>query len=753
MGPLPRSRERAVRRGARAPRSAPADRRLPARRARPRRRPRADRSRHAHAAGGSARREPSHPDPARRLPDRRRDARRARGRRRAHPHPSGVRALGAAQPGLLTPDAPAGSGGPGGARRPGGVPARAPDRYGAREPRGPDERTDAPRGAVPRAAEHLGGGAGRRHRGDRGAHPAAAVAPLHLANHPRGAPRGVARGSSAARPACPSSCSCCPSASSRSSSSEAGRSRRPARARSTRSSCWRRPCCCSPHRSWSLRLLLFVFRRIDSRIGRIEAPTRLPGGAQAQSLPRAPGSPPRCCCCSRWVCSSSRPRTARSCCGTTRTRRTRIVGADWNVHVTPPDDVLSGDRRHAAEHDAGRAHRAATSTRARTPCHPSRSRSTPPPTPPADGGDRTSRRRRSTEILDGIEDLRPRDRPPGGRDARSRCRSTSRRPPCGIGVTATVSTTSGVTPTPRRSSRSRPGPRPTIPLTPGTTAALHHVPGGHAPDLPFRFTIAIIERGHRRRAAAAGRLGPADVAGQRRASSTPAGDRYRFDMQLGAATCSAASSRSRSRCPRSCPPTSPPRSTYVHRDARRPGHRARSGGRGLPVPATIPNAPFIVVPARALLEREPPSPSRASSLNEVWAEGDGTPLRRSAGAGLHPGARRPRTAPIEGFLAQLPQSLAARHELRRGGRRRRPGGRRRRGGAVLRPAPPRLRVRRAPGDGRRVPQIVRTLALEQGLLLGFAVVAGLGLGYLLLRLMMPYVGPSLRCVVSAARCS
>ena len=29
------------------------------------------------------------------------------------------------------------------------------------------------------------------------------------------------------------------------------------------------------------------------------------------------------------------------------------------------------------------------------------------------------------------------------------------------------------------------------------------------------------------------------------------------------------------------------------------------------------------------------------------------------------------------------------------------------------------------------------------LLLGFAVVAGLGLGYLLLRLMMPYVGPSL----------
>jgi ABC-type antimicrobial peptide transport system permease subunit len=40
-------------------------------------------------------------------------------------------------------------------------------------------------------------------------------------------------------------------------------------------------------------------------------------------------------------------------------------------------------------------------------------------------------------------------------------------------------------------------------------------------------------------------------------------------------------------------------------------------------------------------------------------------------------------------------------------------------------------------------QIVRTLVLEQVLLLGFAVAAGLGLGYLLLRLMMPHVGPSL----------
>ena len=40
-------------------------------------------------------------------------------------------------------------------------------------------------------------------------------------------------------------------------------------------------------------------------------------------------------------------------------------------------------------------------------------------------------------------------------------------------------------------------------------------------------------------------------------------------------------------------------------------------------------------------------------------------------------------------------------------------------------------------------QIRRTLVLEQGLLLGFAVLAGLTLGYGLLRLVMPYIGTSL----------
>jgi ABC-type antimicrobial peptide transport system permease subunit len=45
--------------------------------------------------------------------------------------------------------------------------------------------------------------------------------------------------------------------------------------------------------------------------------------------------------------------------------------------------------------------------------------------------------------------------------------------------------------------------------------------------------------------------------------------------------------------------------------------------------------------------------------------------------------------------------------------------------------------------GMRSAQIRRTLILEQSVLLGFAILAGLVLGYLLLRLMMPSIGLSI----------
>ena len=428
MGPLPRSRERALRRGARAPRSAPADRRLPARRARPRRRPRADRSRHADAAGGSARREPSHPDPARRLPDRRGDARRARRGRRAHPHPAGVRALGAAQPGLLTPDAPAGPSGPGGARRPGGVPARAPDRSGAREPRGPDERTDAPRGAVPRAAEHLGGGAGRRHRDDRGAHPAAAVAPLHLANHPRGAPRGVSRGSSAAVP-------------------------RPRRAgRAARRGLRVHP---APRRDEAAGRLghdrparaagadVAALRRVvpgpaaaavrvpsDGRADReIAARTRLPGRAQAQSCPGR-GIRLRAAVAARHGSARGLDLVPRDRAAEPRGRGAHDRGRRLERPGLAARRRLVGDRRHAAEHDPGDPYRAGLRPRHVRPS-PVRDRDRP----------RHLRGRWMVAIgllgdadrpdPGGIEDLALGLRPPRRARPRSRCRSTSRRPPRG----------------------------------------------------------------------------------------------------------------------------------------------------------------------------------------------------------------------------------------------------------------------------------------------------------------------------------
>jgi FtsX-like permease family len=162
----------------------------------------------------------------------------------------------------------------------------------------------------------------------------------------------------------------------------------------------------------------------------------------------------------------------------------------------------------------------------------------------------------------------------------------------------------------------------------------------------------------------------------------------------------------------------------------------------LQFPSMIPNAPFIVLSGPALLERAASVPEPGLVLNEVWAEGDRDPIPLLRAEGFIPGAVA-RTAPIEGFLAQLPQSLALGMNFVSAA-----------GGAALvivgvaaalyfaqRRRDYEFAALRAMGAPSG--QIVRTLALEQVLLLGFAVIAGLGLGYLLLRLMMPYVGPSL----------
>jgi putative ABC transport system permease protein len=159
-------------------------------------------------------------------------------------------------------------------------------------------------------------------------------------------------------------------------------------------------------------------------------------------------------------------------------------------------------------------------------------------------------------------------------------------------------------------------------------------------------------------------------------------------------------------------------------------------------PGVVPNAPFVVVSTSGLLERQFSIPEAGVTLNEVWANTPEDPSPALSQAGWVPGLATA-TAPIEGALAQLPQSLAVGMNFT---------------AAVagvglvivgvaaglyftMRRRDYEFAALRAMGAGRH--QVRRTLVLEQAGLLGFALVAGLGIGYWLLRLVMPYVGPSL----------
>jgi hypothetical protein len=159
-------------------------------------------------------------------------------------------------------------------------------------------------------------------------------------------------------------------------------------------------------------------------------------------------------------------------------------------------------------------------------------------------------------------------------------------------------------------------------------------------------------------------------------------------------------------------------------------------------PGLVPNAPFLVVSDTALLERQLSIPEAGITVNEIRANTPEDPSAALKAAGFSPGLVQS-TAPIEGLLAQLPQSLAVGMNFT----------------AALaglglvvigvaaglyftmRRRDYEFAALRAMGTG--APQIRRTLMLEQIGLLGFALVAGLAIGYALLRLMMPYVGTSL----------
>ena len=167
-------------------------------------------------------------------------------------------------------------------------------------------------------------------------------------------------------------------------------------------------------------------------------------------------------------------------------------------------------------------------------------------------------------------------------------------------------------------------------------------------------------------------------------------------------------------------------------------------------PSVVPNAPFVVVSAPALLERQFAIPEAGLTLSEVWANGPDDPSAALRDLGFFTGAVEA-TGPIEGILAQLPQSLAVGMNFTAAA-----------GGLGLvvigvaaglyfaqRRRDYEFAALRAMGTEAR--QIRRTLILEQTGLLGFALVAGLAIGYGLLKLVMPYVGTSLGGLVPAAR--
>ena len=159
-------------------------------------------------------------------------------------------------------------------------------------------------------------------------------------------------------------------------------------------------------------------------------------------------------------------------------------------------------------------------------------------------------------------------------------------------------------------------------------------------------------------------------------------------------------------------------------------------------PTILPNGPFVVVSGPALLERAAAIPEPGVALNEVWARGETDPRPALEKVGFVPGPVE-RTAPIVGALAQLPQSLAVGLQFTAAA-----AGL----GLVIIGVAVGLSIAQRRRDfefaalramGTEAGQLRRAIVLEQAVLLGFAVVAGLAVGYLMLRLMLPYFGRDL----------
>jgi hypothetical protein len=151
---------------------------------------------------------------------------------------------------------------------------------------------------------------------------------------------------------------------------------------------------------------------------------------------------------------------------------------------------------------------------------------------------------------------------------------------------------------------------------------------------------------------------------------------------------------------------------------------------------------FVVVSTPALLRAAVRIPEPGLALNQVWAMGKDDPRPALRQAGMIPGATQA-AGPIIGALAQLPQSLAVGMNFATA-----VGGL---GLVVLGVAIGLYFAQRRRefefaslrAMGTEPKQVSRVLLLEQGLMITFAILAGAGIGFGVLRLLMPYVGRSI----------
>ena len=143
----------------------------------------------------------------------------------------------------------------------------------------------------------------------------------------------------------------------------------------------------------ALRLLLLVFRALDSRIGRSRHLSRYLAGRRVGRSPGTGFAAALLLLLSMGllvVSTSYRAIVLRNHEDAAHAQ----VGADWRINVTPPDERPDRDRRDAPAHHAGRAHGSAARGRHVQPPSGRPRASTRNGTPRRPGGGRTSPRPR-----------------------------------------------------------------------------------------------------------------------------------------------------------------------------------------------------------------------------------------------------------------------------------------------------------------------------------------------------------------------